>query len=128
MTAGDDRDLAFKEPLAWEAVDLAPQVICAVRDADRPQISRLLDALDRQQLYALVVTLAAAFDPDSTHLHRALEWAADWTPDTIQPCGTHSAFVRHKTRGETPDRYCVQAERDYQRASKSGRRARGVAC
>jgi hypothetical protein len=135
MTAGDDRDLAVKEPLAWDAVELAPEVICAVRDCDRPTISRLLDPLDRQQLYALVVVLAAAFDPDNTRFRTAVAWAdpdpADPHPNgavATQPCGTHAAFIRHKKRGEEPDRHCVEGERVYQHNRHLRRTGRAVAC
>jgi hypothetical protein len=134
MTAGDERDLAIKEPLAWDAVELAPALVCAVRDCDRPTISRLLDPLDRQQLYALTVVLAAAFDPDNTRFRAALAWvdpdpAAPKQRDAsqIQPCGTHAAFVRHKNRGELVDRDCTEAERIYQH-DRYLRRQQAPAC
>jgi hypothetical protein len=34
-------------------------------------------------------------------------------PDQLAPCGTHSAYCRHKRRGETIDAACLEAERQY---------------
>ncbi len=116
---------AALERAALDAVDLAPTVICAVHDTDRPTIADLLAPMDRQQLYALVIVLAAAFDPDQP-LIPAIEWVSPEPTErsTLRPCGTHSAFARHKAAGEEIDHLCRRGERDYQHAAYLKRLAR----
>lgn len=44
-------------------------------------------------------------------------------PGTLQPCGTHAAYARHKVRKEPMDPDCLMAERKYQRERKRDRTA-----
>jgi hypothetical protein len=41
---------------------------------------------------------------------------------SVSPCGTVSAAVRHRRRGEPLDEACRAAEREYQRARRQRRR------
>jgi hypothetical protein len=113
----------------------------AVRYGNRRDLARLLH---RQDLVALTVVLAGMVDPDRTP-SELLAWteppqdepdppgsqAKKHSPhlykpaDGLAPCGTHSAYVRHKKRGEQIDHACQEAERAYMRDRK--RRVRAAA-
>jgi hypothetical protein len=53
-------------------------------------------------------------------------FAWDDGDEELQPCGTHAAFARHKSRGEPVDVACAAGERAYQaeRARRNRRLAR----
>ena len=112
-------------------------MISAVRTGP-DAVGRILDTAD---LPALAVALAALIPDDRTistlqhwyHRHRRLTSTFTWrtelertTPTprkrpppvikVLQPCGTHAAHARHKSRCETPCEACTLAERAYQNA------------
>ncbi len=99
----------------------ALEMVDAVRCLDRRRVQRLFDLAD---LPAMVVMLAAMVD-DQTPVADLLTWTADIrTPASLRrdpstwllPCGTHSAFNRHRLRGETACETCQEGERAYQHA------------
>lgn len=59
--------------LAEESVPRASLLVEAVHDGGPAEVGRLLADLDRRQLNALAVVLAAMVDPDAT-LHELLGW------------------------------------------------------
>jgi hypothetical protein len=108
----------------------ALQLVDAVHRADRLDIARIVADAD---LPALAVVLAAMVDEDKP-VSELLAWARDLrvrpagarkgskAPRLLQPCGTHAAYTRHRSRGEEPCEACVIGERLYQR-NRPGKRA-----
>lgn len=72
--------------------------------------NELLDNLNTDELTDLLIILA-----------RMIQIGAD-NGRRLRPCGTHAAYIRHKTRGEPIDLWCLHAERAYQRARKRAQR------
>ncbi len=116
---------------------VALELVGAVRALDAEAVKAALDVAD---LPALAVVLAAMVDDGKTESEllgwlpdepytggRPLQPAQRIVPPPVrprlplQPCGTHSAYVRHKARGEDVCDVCLVAEREYQR-NRPGRR------
>lgn len=62
--------------LVQPALTRATALVGTVRDEDATAVARILDRLDRQQLYALVVVLAAMV-PDDQPVHVLTDWVHD---------------------------------------------------
>lgn len=112
---------------AEQAIPLALELVDAVR---RFRPVEVRSVLDRADLDALVVVLAAMVDDDST-VSELLGWL-DGRPRprtvtarhrTLKECGTHAAYNRHKDRGEPIDPRCEAEERRYQERRHRARRA-----
>lgn len=130
MHVDSDIQARQRDQLALDLVPVATDLICRVRDDGRESAGHLLASLTDTQRWALPVVLAAMV-PDDQGLGELLAWVDqpdDRSPGgrgpvrPLRPCGTHAAYVRHKSRGELPCRRCRTAERAYQR-SRPRRRA-----
>lgn len=122
----------LKDMRADCAKPLALELVGAVRNFDQQGVRDILAVAD---LPALAVVLAAMVDDE-----RSERELLGWLPETqgfglgrppkrpptprggLQPCGTHAAWTRHRSRGEEPCEACWVGEREYQR-SRPGRRA-----
>lgn len=115
----------------------ALRLVGAVHEHGPADVADLLHAMDRQNLYAVTVTLAAMV-PDDYSPAELLAWndarygdaeparaiadqqqplfPAVLVTRQLRPHGTHAAFVRHRAAGEQPCDPCVHGEREYQRA------------
>lgn len=66
-------------------------------------------------------------DRSTVRWHRdALDLPRNQPGQTLQPCGSHAAFVRHKNHGEQPCDACVVGERKYQAEKARERRKRAA--
>ena len=115
-------------------------MVTAVRTGP-DEVGRILELAD---LPALVVALAALV-PDDRTVNSLLRWYHPHLPAAparvataptttaprkrpapvvrvLQPCGTHAAHARHKTRREPACDACTVAERAYQNARPRDRR------
>lgn len=112
--------------LTQQAVPLAAQLVCAVRD-DVTETHRLLLSLDgatRAEVHALLVVLAAMV-PDDRTTADLLAWTtgkpipadAAWTVEDLRKA--HAARVRGKS-----DPWTVNGERVYQARRHQRRKAR----
>jgi len=108
--AGDDL-IAGAEPHA-------AALICAVRDRDRDDIAEVLGPLDRRQLYALAVLLAAAY-PDTRSLPELLA-----ERDAVDEAALREAHSAYNRGVRTP--YAVEGERAYKRRAKRDARVRAA--
>ncbi len=122
--------------LAERLVPVAADLVIRVHDEGPESVGQLLAGLTERERWALLVVLAAMAPPDAA-VADLLAWVA-WDehgrrggPEprppsarfrALRPCGTHAAYVRHKSRGETPCQACADAERAYQRARPRRRR------
>lgn len=126
--------------LAAALVPVALDLVGRVRQENRDTITDLLDSLTPEQTRALPVVLAAMVDDAHTpgellawvtwdEHGRALDPPPPPAPRQLRPCGTHSAFTRHKDRGEDPCQACRDAERTWQmlRARRRSRQRKGAA-
>lgn len=107
-------------------VPLALELVDAVHRWDRRDV---MAALDRADLEALAVVLAAMVDQDRT-LTQMLGWTDAHMPTVrarserpLVPCGTPSAAKRHKTWGEPVCPPCLRALREYDRDRAARKRA-----
>lgn len=100
------------------AVSRAMRLAAAVHDYEQLDVHDLLSELTRGDLYGVAVALAAMVDVDQTP-RQLLAWndpdSSDKPGRFMAPCGTHAAFNRHKSRGETPCPDCREGERVFQR-------------
>lgn len=116
------------------ALRTALQLVASVHDYDHIAVTEALNQAGRHELYAMCVSLAAMVDPDQ-HIRDLLAWnddapntppapaeAARFNPRILSPHGTHSAYARHKKRGEQPCAECIEGERTYQRLRQRRRR------
>ena len=120
------------ESLPLGAIAAAQLLVGAVHEEGPAEVAALLTPLDRQALYGLAVTLAAMVPADYTPgellawndvhelRHPGNKLACEGR--TIQPCGTHAAFNRHRAKGEQPCDECWVGERRYQREKKERQR------
>ena len=110
-------------------------MVTAVRTGP-DEVGRILELAD---LPALAVALAALV-PDDQTINNLLRWYHPHLPAApapattaarersalavrvLQPCGTHAAYARHKTRREPACDACTVAERAYQNARPRDRR------
>lgn len=136
------RDL--DECLPAGALQRAVLLVGAVHDEGPREVAMLLNRLDRSELTALAVVLAALVPADYTPAellawndHQYARPSTRPGPDVqpplfpvvaangqlLKPHGTHAAFNRHKKRGEEVCEPCVFGERDYQRDRKRTTRA-----
>lgn len=65
--------------LVWPAITRATNLITTVRDEGADSIGTILDRCDRQQLYSLVVVLAAMV-PDDQSVQDLTAWVLDREP------------------------------------------------
>lgn len=126
------------------ALQRAVLLVGAVHDEGPREVGMLLNPLTRDDLNAVVVTLAAMVPADYTPAELlawndaqynrplATPYPGDQPPlfpavaangHRLRPHGTHAAFARHKNAGEDPCEPCVFGERDYQRNRKRNNRA-----
>lgn len=105
---------------------IALSVAVRIRDEPADAAARELDGLDARELRDLAVLASACIDV-SLPLSKLTWWAdMDRLPApsrAVRPCGTHTAFNRHKARGETPCAACQIAERDWQAQRWQARKA-----
>lgn len=124
------------------AVGAALRLVGAIHDHGPDDVAAILDGLTRQDLLALVVTVAAMV-PDDYSPVELLAWndsryARVTTPPAalqpplfpaiavtrqLKPHGTHAAFTLHRVHREEPCDACWHGERDYQRNRKRNNRA-----
>ena len=126
------------------------ELVGIVRDYGVDTIESWVRRRQRTDLEAIVVALAAMVPDDKTPAE-LLRWL---DPDRLsrnartrarearrkaavvragapidrvfQPCGTHAAFNRHRSRGEDPCGVCIAGERIYQRLRARDRRPKGA--
>ena len=112
---------------ALEALDLAAGVVCDVRD-DPDSLQRTLESLDRDQLVALAVVLAAQVPPDKTQAE-LVAWLvpysrADWRgKDDEQVRAAHATYTRLRTQQRAGKAVVIpseirEGEREYQARRK----------
>lgn len=134
------RDHETSGELAERLVPIATDLVMRVHDEGRDSIARLLESLADVERCALLVVLAAMVPTDAP-VADLLAWVTwdeygrplpgrrvppaghDLRVREVRPCGTHAAYVRHKSRHEVPCTVCADAERAYQRARARRRRA-----
>lgn len=126
--------------LAERMVPVAAELAFAVRERDVNGIGEFLAPYGPQEIYALLIVLAAMVDIDKTE-DELLAWVS-WTEfappcrdaapakrarnDGRVPaeCGTYAAARRHQQRGEALDQPCKDAANEYMR---NWRRDKGAA-
>jgi len=111
--------------LSTKTIGRAMQLAAAVRDYDALAVQNLLQ-VPATEIRAVAVTLAAMVNVDATPTE-LLAWNDEPALNAgrergLQPHGTHAAFNRHKSAGESPCAPCVHAERTYQRIRSRRRR------
>jgi hypothetical protein len=130
-------DARAKGKLAEQMVPVAAALACAVRDMDSGGIGELLAGFTRQEFYGLAVVLAGMVPVDEpvTGLLGWVTWDERMRPlrerrrqvhvrsVPLQPCGTHAAFVRHRSNDERPCDACSGAEKAYQKQQSDARTA-----
>jgi hypothetical protein len=130
VPAADNRDPATErayDALAERLIPVAADLVERVREEGRESIGELLDSLSALERHALPVVLAAMV-PHDQRVADLLAWVPRPNPprpsaaragsQAVRPCGTHAAFVRHKSHGEPACALCAEAERVYQRNRK----------
>lgn len=101
---------------------------CATHALTRPDLAGIWGALgekDRREIRAGILTSSDVLTRDrqrATDADRRAAAHAD-LPHALTPCGTHTAYMRHKRNGQPIDDACDEAERAYQRNRKRHRRA-----
>src|SRR5438270_140440 len=130
--------------LPADAIATALRLIGAVHEEGPHEVAAVLHRLDRQDLVALAVTLAAMVPDDYTPVE-LLAWNdSRYTPveppapvtqpplfpavlvtRQLKPHGTHAAFALHRKHSEEPCDACWHGEREYQRNRKRNNRAAG---
>lgn len=108
------------------AIVAATDLAVALRDegpvAVRSAAQRLLSACGNDPIAAVSVAAALIRTDQSIDAWWQRGLDAVGQVDQIRPCGTHSAFNRHRDRGEEPCPDCWEAERTYQRDAKRRQR------
>ncbi|MFI6536608.1 hypothetical protein ACIBHY_29450 [Nonomuraea sp. NPDC050547] len=123
-------------------VEIACELACAVRDDGPDAAARLLATLSTEDRDTLPIIMAAMIPVDlsvgdllawhtgvSLSPHGQVRLVADTRKRAnrrrrgLAACGTHTAFNRHKARGEELDDACKLGERIYQRNRKRKQRA-----
>lgn len=143
VTGRESLGMSVPRDRAETSLPDALALIGAVRDGGPDAVAAVMARAD---LPAVVVVLAAMV-PDDRTPGELLAWADPTAVErerkrdeaklerlrrrhaagqrTLQPCGTHAAYTRHKNRCEEACEACVLAERIYQRDRM--RRRRGQA-
>lgn len=116
------------------------EFVAIVRDLGQETIENWLRRRDRLTIETMAVALAAMV-PDDRSAAELLAWCeparleaerrkrvdaqrrAERALQPVKECGTHAAFNRHKSIGETPCAACVVGERTFQRERARRRRA-----
>lgn len=116
--------------LADDAVGDAMRLVHAIRGDDQAVVLRALNR-DPDEMRALAVVLASMVHPRNARPNKRL--LAHWrqppatVPDphepNLAPHGTHSAYNRHRKRGEEPCDLCREGERVYNTRASAERRA-----
>jgi hypothetical protein len=108
------------------AMNLAVTIRDEGPDAVQTAARELLAAANQDPIAALAIT-AALINVDQ-------EIEVWWTPDDkgtprqpLAPCGTRSAAIRHRQRGELMDDACRLADAEYQRQFQAQKRRRETA-
>lgn len=97
-----------------QLVAIAMQLCARVRD-DHPEANgRWLTAVapDPENWWRLLFILAAAV-PDDQTWSELTGWINQPAVEGLRPCGTRSAYERHRARGEDVDEACHEAYRAY---------------